>query len=119
MKQIQTQQELPVIQKTYDVVLWAVPLLNKLPRNFKFVLGDRIQTALYTFLEGLIRARYARDKLPILEPLNADLDIVRYQFRLCRDLELIDLRRYEYVSNEVNEIGKNLGGWIRSQRRTQ
>lgn len=116
---MKTQQELPIIQKTYDVILWAVPLLNKLPRNFKFVIGDRLQTALYAFLEGLIRARYAREKVPILETLNADLDIVRYQFRLCHDLELMDLRRYEYVSKEVNEIGKNLGGWIRSQRRAQ
>jgi hypothetical protein len=111
--------ELPIIQKTYDLILWSVPLLNKLPRNYKFVLGDRIQMALYDFLEGLIRARYAREKGPILEALNVDLDIVRYQLRLCFDLALIDLRRYEYISKEVNEIGKNLGGWIRSQRRAQ
>ena len=95
---------------------WAAPLLNKLPRNYKFILGDRIQTTLYGLLEGLIRARYAREKRSILEGLNAELDVIRYQFRLCHDLELMDVRRYEYVSKAINEIGRNLGGWLRSQR---
>lgn len=109
-------QELPIIQKTYDLVLWAVPLLNKLPRNYKFALGDRIQATLYSFLEGLIRARYAREKISLLENLNAELDVVRYQFRLCHDLALVDVRRYEYASRAINDIGRNLGGWLRSQR---
>ena len=25
-------EELPIIQKTYDLILWYVPLLNRLPR---------------------------------------------------------------------------------------
>ena len=52
--------DLPVIQRMYDLILWYAPFLNKLPRDHKFVLGDRIQAALYGILEGLIRARYAR-----------------------------------------------------------
>ena len=42
--------------------------------------------------------------------------MVRYQTRLCRDLDLLDVRRYEHVSKLINEIGENLGGWIRQQR---
>ncbi len=33
--------ELPMIQKTYDLIKWYVPILNRLPRNHKFLLGDR------------------------------------------------------------------------------
>ena len=33
--------ELPIIQKTYDLIQWYVPLLNRLPRDHKFLLGDR------------------------------------------------------------------------------
>ena len=40
-------QELPIIQKTYDLILWYVPRLNKFPKNQKFVLGDRVQDPLY------------------------------------------------------------------------
>lgn len=40
---------------------------------------------LYDFLEGLILARYARQKLAQLEPLNGNLHILRYQTRLLLD----------------------------------
>lgn len=109
--------ELPIIQRMYDLILWYVPRLNKFPRNFKYVLGDRIQTQLYGLLEELIRARYASDKVVILESLNVELEVVRYQTRLCKDLELLDARRYEHVSKMLNEIGMHRGGWLRQQRR--
>lgn len=69
-------QDLPIIQKTYDLIKWYVPILNRLPRDQKFLLGDRITTGLYNLLEGLIRARYTRDKLSQLELLNTNLDIL-------------------------------------------
>ena len=62
--------ELPVIQKTYDFIKWYVPILNRLPHSHKFILGERITTELYELLEGLINARYSRQKLPLLESLN-------------------------------------------------
>jgi hypothetical protein len=58
--------DLPVIQKTYDLIKWYIPLLNRLPRNHKFILGDRIITGLYNLLEGLITAQYAKEKLTLL-----------------------------------------------------
>lgn len=109
--------ELPVIQKTYDFVLWYVPILNRLPRDHKFMLGERIITQLYELLEGLLKARYASSKLTLLESLNDQLDVLRYQTRLLRDFNLIPVKRYEYISRQLQEIGKNLGGWIQQQKR--
>jgi hypothetical protein len=111
-----THTELPIIQRTYDLIKWFVPVVNKLPRDFKFVLGDRIQNTLYGLLDGLIRARYRREKLEMLESLNAELDVLRYQTRLCRDFDLVSVKRYEYASGLMNEIGENQGGWIRKQK---
>jgi len=39
--------ELPIIQKTYDLIQWYVPILNRLPKTHKFTLGDRIISNLY------------------------------------------------------------------------
>ncbi|GAA6617900.1 hypothetical protein [Scytonema sp. NUACC26] len=33
-------EELPIIQKTYDLIKWYVPILNRLPKTHKFILGD-------------------------------------------------------------------------------
>jgi 23S rRNA-intervening sequence protein len=112
--------DLPIIQKTYDLVKWYVPILNKLPRNHRFTLGERIINGLYELLEGLIAARYSRNnKLEALEQLNTRLDLLRHQTRLLLDFELMATERYEYVGKLINEIGVELGGWIKQQRQRQ
>src|SRR3954469_9898351 len=54
-------QELIVITKTYDLILWSCRHTGKFPRNHRFVLGERIERNLYDLLETLIRAKYTRD----------------------------------------------------------
>jgi hypothetical protein len=111
--------ELPIVQKTYDLIKWYVPILNRLPRNHKFLLGDRMATELYELLERLIEARYSNQKLSILEPLNPKLDILRFQTRLLLDFNLIKAERYAYAGQLINAIGADLGGWIKHQRKHQ
>ena len=36
-------QELTVITKTYDLILWSCNHTSKFPRNHRFVLGERIE----------------------------------------------------------------------------
>jgi hypothetical protein len=108
--------DLPIIQKTYDLIKWYVPLLNRLPRDHKFALGDRITLGLYDLLEGLILARYARERIKRLEVLNGRLDVLRHQTRLLLDFNLIEPRRYAHAAKLINEIGTELGGWLKQQR---
>ena len=61
-------QELPIIQKTFDLIKWYVPILNSLPRDHKRLLGDRIITELYDFLENLVLALYEKDTAIISIP---------------------------------------------------
>ena len=110
------QEELPIIQKTYDLIKWYVPILQRLPRDYRFTLGDRMITGLYSLLEELIQARYTRDRLDRLKAVNSRLDILRYQTRLLLDFELVQARRYEYASTLINGIGTDLGGWVKRQR---
>ena len=92
--------------------------MNRLPRNHRFALGDRLVNNLYNLLEGLIRARYAKsDKLARLYALNTQLDILRYQTRLLYDFQLISVQRYKYINQQLNGIGIDLGGWIKQQQK--
>lgn len=50
-------QELPIIQKTYDLLKGYIPILNRLPPDHRFALGDLMTKGLYDLLEGLIQAR--------------------------------------------------------------
>jgi len=71
--------ELPIIQKTYDLIKWYVPVLNRLPRTHRFQIGNRMVDGLYELLESLILVRYQRDKLAQLQAINSKLDVLRYQ----------------------------------------
>ena len=57
-------QELIVITKTYDLILWSCSHTSKFPRNHRFVLGERIERNLYGLLETLIAARYTKREVP-------------------------------------------------------
>jgi hypothetical protein len=108
--------ELPIIQKTYDLIKWYIPILNRLPRDHRFQLGNRIVTGLYDLLENLIIIRYQQNKLPQLQVLNSKLDLLRYQTRLLLDFDLLSHQRYQYVSRLINGIGTDLGSWIKQQQ---
>jgi len=98
------QDELPIIQKTYDLIKWFIPILDRLPKTHRFTLGNRIIEELYNLLDSLISARYARSgKLAQLQALNTRLQVLRYQCRLLVDFELISLKRSEYVHRLIHE----------------
>ncbi|MFM7577695.1 MAG: diversity-generating retroelement protein Avd, partial [Microcystaceae cyanobacterium] len=105
------------IQKTYDFIKWYIPILNRLPHSHKFTLGERIINHLYDLLEGLVNARYSKQKLAQLENLNSKLDLLRYQTRLLYDFELISFKRYEYINEQLKLIGTDLGAWIKQQKK--
>lgn len=110
-------EELPIIQKTYDLIKWMVPILDRLPRTHRFTLGDRMIKELYDLLENLISARYLKTgRLSLLQGLNTRLQVLRYQCRLLMDFKLVSLDRYELMHRQINDIGQDLGGWIRQQQ---
>jgi len=74
-------EELVVITKTYDLILWSCNHTSRLPRNHRFVLGERIERNLYDLLELLIRAKYSRQRQPLLEQANLTLEIQACQGR--------------------------------------
>ena len=112
-------EELPIIQKTYDLVLWYVPILNRLPRDHRFMLGDRMIHGLYEVLELLAQAQFAQTKISLLQAANPKIAVLRYQTRLLLDFHLINERRYEFAAKQLNSIGMDLGSWIKQRRKKE
>lgn len=105
--------ELLVIQKLYDYLAWISPLINRLPRDRKFTIGDRVLNLLYDILEDLIKAKYRRNnKIDLLEQANVSLEIVRFYQRLILSDNLWDRKRYKFAAQSVNEVGLLLGKWV-------
>ena len=109
--------ELSIIQKAYDLLKWYIPILNRLPKDFRFSLGSRMSDVLYGLLENLLRAKYSKNKAPILETLSGELNVLIYQTRLLHEFELISTQRYEFASQLLDDLGSELGGWLKQQIR--
>ena len=98
-------------------MLWLYPTVSKFPKAQRFVLGQQIENTALDILRGVIRANAERDKLPLLKNASVDLDTLRILLRLSKDLEFLSVRQYGFAAERVNEVGKLLGGWIRSNTR--
>src|SRR3954452_11263173 len=81
------QEELNVITRTYDLILWSCHHTGKFPRNHRFVLGERIERNLYDLLDLLIEAKYTRERQSLLRRGNLVLEVLRFQMRLAKERE--------------------------------
>jgi hypothetical protein len=104
------------VTKTHDLIEWFLPIISGFPRNQRYTLGEKLENNLFDILELLIQANYQKEKLDKLNNANMKLEIIRHLVRICHKLQFINLRRYEYVSNNIDEIGRLIGGWIRQQQ---
>ena len=110
------QGEVQAVAKVYDILKWLIPQMSRFPRSHKFTLGDRITNLGLDVLMLLVEANYTRDRMQLLKQANQKLEQMRYLLRLCKDLDLFFLKRYEYISRQINEAGNQVGGWLKYQR---
>ena len=116
MKIKNEQKEASALTKTYDLVLWIIPQLEKFPKNQRYLLGDRIETNLLEVMELIIQAIYTKEKASSLNEANLKIEKLRYLIRLTIDLRYLSIKKYEYVSKCLNEIGSEIGGWLKYQK---
>lgn len=100
----------------YQFILWLIPVLEGMPRSQKFLLADRVQSTALDVLECLVEAAYTRDRLGVLKRANLGLEKLRFWIRLAKDLRLLDFKRYEFAARGIDEVGRQVGGWIRAGR---
>jgi hypothetical protein len=108
-------QELTIITKTYDLILWSCQHTGRFPRNHRFVPGERIERNLYGLLETLIAAKHTRNRQRLLEDANLNVEILRFPMRLAKDLQCLKVESYGFAARSIDEIGRMVGGWLRSR----
>jgi hypothetical protein len=105
----------PVLEAHFRFLMWLIPALNRFPREQKFLLGDRIQCLAQEILESLIEANYTRERRAHLARANLGIEKLRYFIRLAVEMRYLDTRRYEYAARTLDEIGRQVGGWMKAQ----
>ncbi|HNB51091.1 MAG TPA: diversity-generating retroelement protein Avd [Anaerolineales bacterium] len=106
--------ESPIFTRTYDLVMWLIPQVQKFPRAHRFGLAERIQHLALDFQDSLVAAgKTKRDKRRAwLSRADIQLEQLRHWIRMARDLHLLNLGQYEHVSRMTTDVGNLLGSWI-------
>ena len=109
--------ELIIYQKHYDLVLYAFPIVNRYPRNARFTLGQQTHDCMLDIARLITRANRERNRARTLWEIDGKLDELRLLTRLAKDLRLLSVKQYGLINQRVSEIGRLLGGWIKSSAR--
>ncbi len=105
----------PIFSKTYDFLLWLMNHTERFPKSERFRMARRLEDTAFAFYELLIRAaRNKRRRRAILLDADLELDKLRLYLRLSRARGLTGKRQYQYAAALLVEIGKLLGGWLRT-----
>ena len=106
--------ESPIFRKSYEMLVWLLAHTRKFPKDQRFVMAKRMEEAALDFHDSLLRA--ARGKRPQTSLETADFHLARLKDynRLSQDLKLHSLRQYEFLAKQLDELGRLLGGWLRS-----
>ena len=106
--------ELKVIADFYDFMLWLIRHAEKFPRHHRYNLGTSMENRLQTILALLLRAKYTKDKASFLTDANIELEVLRFQVRLAKDLGALPANSHGHAAKVMDDVGRQVGGWLDS-----
>lgn len=112
------QLDIPIIHKTYDLYRALHELERTIPKMERFTVWQRSQNLCLDILQGLLSIGYQAperraDGLLRIAPL---VDMLRVFLRLSFDVKAVNQKKYIALQEALDEIGRMLGGWIKSAR---
>lgn len=89
-----------------------------MPKKDKYTLGEKTQKTTLDLMELLIKASYVEktNKTSALDQAAIKLDLLKTLVRLAQDLKAMPSNKYLLLEEKLQEVGRMLGGWIKSLR---
>ena len=109
-----------IINKTYEMYKSTIELNNALNKRMRYSLGSELERNILVLLENLIFAKNAAKtlKTPYLTKSSALLEIIMLKLRLFLELKLANETKIFKMQEDLKEIGRMLGGWLKSVKST-
>ena len=110
--------DIPIFKKTYDLYKTFYGYRASVPKQDRYTIWQKCEELLLQVLEGILFASQTSkaEKLPYLERTSVKLNFLRVFIRLMKDVKAIDNKKYIATEANLDEIGRMLGGWIRSTK---
>ncbi|MBI3290357.1 four helix bundle protein [Candidatus Microgenomates bacterium] len=109
---------IPIIARVYDFYKTLYSSLLTFSKAHRYYLGLRLDSLTIEIFELFIEAGTSKgqQKVIILEQSSIKLDILKIMIRLAKDVRCIDDKKYLDLQIQLQEVGKMLGGWLRSAK---
>lgn len=101
-------------EKCREMIVFGYQAMKQFPKHETHVLCAEMRKSLLTIQRLIITAFKRYHKKTTLTDLGIELAVLKRQVRLAKDLRYIDIKRYEAWVVLLVELGKMIGGWIRS-----
>ena len=114
----QPQAEMVIFTRSFDFLTWLLPLTNHFPRAHRHTFTQRLLDAAFELREHLEigNLRWGNARLEHLQLADEALARVRIYLRLAARWEWISGDQYKHAAGMEAEIGRLLGGWIKTTR---
>lgn len=108
--------DIPIFKKIYDLYKTFYSCRTTVSKQDRYAIWQKSENLILEILEGILLASQLpkSEKLPTLNGVSLKLNILRVFIRLMKDIKTIDNKRYTDLETIVDEIGRMLGGWIKS-----
>ena len=103
-----------LLQKVQDMMEYGYPMLNQFPKAEKFSLAQDIRHCMNQILELTITEDKKYTKKTTLEYLDIENEKLKIYLRVSFRLRYISKHTYGVWEEKVVEIGKMIGGLIKS-----
>lgn len=110
--------ELPVYKAAYDVVLHIYLVVKNFNKEYKYLLGENLEIQAWDLTLHIITAVRKTDKNIDLEKSRECIEMIRLYFRLAKDLKQINLKKFIFINDQLENVSKQISGWQRSLKPT-
>ncbi len=101
----------PIFQKSYILTVHIYRASSNFKREYKYTLGEKLKNLCNELLDLVVEANSAKEKIKFIEKLDKKLETLRIHLTLSYDLKAISPGQMEVLNKQINEIGKQIGGW--------
>ena len=104
---------LPVVEHTLKVYKIWYGYRDNFPKKARYTLGDKIDSRFLSVLELVSIASYQNkeEKIPTLTRAIMGVDVLKFLLRVAWELHILDDKKYTGLSDGIQEIGRQIGGW--------
>ena len=116
MNQKRSTLDIPIFHKVYNLYKILISYYSSIPKMQRYTLWQRCENTTLALLEILISTSHKKgeERLAALHEMSNHLDLLKVFIRLAKETRIISIKQYTQVQTILQEVGKMIGGWIRS-----